>query len=77
MTKSDQHIAFVIARLFGGFFGGTAPALGADTILDIDFLHQRGKGLTALNLSFLRGVIVGATLSGFISGSVSWPVQFW
>ena len=77
MTKSDQYIAFVMARLFGGFFGGTAPALGADTIVDMYFLHQRGKGLTALNLSFLGGVIVGPTLSGFISGSVSWPVQFW
>lgn len=39
MTKSDQNIAFVMARLFGGFFGGTAPALGADTIVDIYFLH--------------------------------------
>lgn len=34
MAKSDQYIAFIIARLFGGFFGGTAPALGADTIID-------------------------------------------
>ena len=54
-----------MARLFGGFFGGTAPALGVDTVVDIYLLHQRGKGLTALNLSFLGGVIVGPTLSGF------------
>ena len=77
MTKSDQYIAFVMARLFGGFFGGTAPALGADTVIDLFFLHQRGKALTILNLSFLGGVVVGPTLSGFISGSASWPVQFW
>ena len=77
MTKSDQYIAFIMARLFGGFFGGTAPALGADTIIDLFFLHQRGKGLMVLNLSFLGGVVVGPTLSGFISDSASWPVQFW
>ena len=77
MTKSDQYIAFVMARLFGGFFGGIAPALGADTIVDMFFLHQRGKGLTILNLSFLGGGAVGPTLSGFISGSTSWTVQFW
>ena len=77
MTKSNQYIAFVMARLFGGFFGGIAPALGADTIVDMFFLHQRGKGLTILNLSFLGGVVVGPTLSGFIAGSTSWPVQFW
>lgn len=77
MTKSDQYGAFVTARLFGGFFGGNATALGADTIVDLYFLHQRGKGLTVLNLSFLGGVVVGPTLSGFIVGSASWTVQFW
>ncbi|CAF9935387.1 MAG: hypothetical protein ALECFALPRED_006371 [Alectoria fallacina] len=77
MTRSNQYGAFVVARLFGGLFGGTAPALGADTIVDMFFLHQRGKAFTALNLSFLAGVVVGPTLSGFIVGSTNWTVQFW
>ncbi|KAL8787507.1 MAG: hypothetical protein Q9213_002165 [Squamulea squamosa] len=77
MTHEDQYIPFVIARLFGGFFGGNATALGADTILDLFFLHQRGRGLTVLNLSFLGGVVVGPTLSGFIVGNAPWTVQFW
>ncbi len=77
MTRSNQYGAFVAARLFGGLFGGTAPALGADTVVDIFFLHQRGKAFTALNLSFLAGVVVGPTLSGFIVDSTTWTVQFW
>ena len=77
MTRSDQYPPFIVARLFGGLFGGVAPTLGADTIVDIFFLHQRGKAFTALNLSFLAGVVVGPTLSGFIVGSTSWTVQFW
>lgn len=77
MTGSNQYGAFIAARLFGGLFGGTAPALGADTIVDMFFLHQRGKAFTALNLSFLAGVVVGPTLSGFIVGSTRWTVQFW
>ena len=77
MTHANQYGAFVTARLFGGLFGGTAPALGADTIIDMFFLHQRGKAFTAFNLSFLAGVVVGPTLSGFIVGSTSWTVQFW
>ena len=76
-TKSDQYIAFIMARLFGESFCGTAPALGADTIIDMFFLHERGKGLTVFILTFLGGVVVGPTLSGLISGSASWPVQFW
>ena len=77
MTRSSQYGAFVAARLFGGLFGGTAPALGADIIVDMFFLHQRGKAFTALNLSFLAGVVVGPTLSGFIVDSTTWTVQFW
>ena len=77
MTQSTQYIPFVIARLFGGFFGGNAVALGAETVVELFFLHQRGKVLTALNLSFLFGVVMGPTYSGFIVGSAPWPVQFW
>lgn len=77
MVHSNQYAAFVTARLFGGLFGGVAPALGANTIVDMFFLHQRGKAFTALNISFLAGVVVGPTLSGFIVNSTSWTVQFW
>lgn len=77
MVRSNQYGPFIAARLFGGLVGGAAPALGAETIVDIFFLHQRGKAFTALNLSFLAGVVVGPTLSGFIVNSTSWTVQFW
>ena len=77
MTESNQYIPFVIARLFGGFFGGNAVALGAETVVALFFLHQRGGVLTALNLSFLFGVVMGPTYSGFIVDSAPWPVQFW
>lgn len=77
MIHSNQYSAFIAARLFGGLFGGVAPSLGADTIVDLFYLHQRGKAFTALNLSFLAGVVVGPTLSGFIVDSTSWTVQFW
>ena len=77
MTHSNQYGAFVAARLFGGLFGGSSTALGADTIVDMFFLHQRGKALAVLNISFLAGAIVGPTLSGFIVGSTNWTVQFW
>ena len=77
MTKPDQYGPFLAARLIGGLFGGNFVALGADVLVDIYFLHQRGKAFTALNLSFLLGVVIGPTFSGFIVQSASWPVQFW
>lgn len=77
MTRQDQYIPFVLARLFGGLFGGNAVALGGATMLDLFFLHQRGRALTVLNISFLMGIVVGPTFSGFIVASAPWPVQFW
>ena len=77
MTGSNQYNAFLVARLFGGFFGGNPVALGADALVDIFFLHQRGKALTVLNLSFLFGVVMGPIFSGFIVGNTTWTVQFW
>ena len=77
MVHSNQYSAFVAARLFGGLFGGVPVILGADTIVDLFFLHQRGKAFTALNIFFIAGAVVGPTLSGFIVSSTSWTVQFW
>ena len=70
-------IAFVIARLIGGLFGGTAATLGEETTDDLYLLHQRGKGLAVLNISFPSSVVVGQTLSGYISRSGPWTVQLW
>ena len=77
MTNPYQYTAFVMARLIGGLSGGrTAAALGADTIVDLYFLHQRGKGLAMLNISFLSGGVVGQALNGYISGSAPGRYSF-
>ena len=55
MGHPYQYIAFVMARLIGGIFGGMAAALRANTIVDLYFLRQCRKGLAVLNMSFLCG----------------------
>ena len=72
-NTTTLSLLIVIWRLFWRY----SSAFGADTIVDIFFLYQRRRGLTSLNLPFLGGVAVGSTLSGFIAGSTSWPVQYW
>ena len=44
MTRSDQYIPFVISRWLGGTFGSSPATIGAGIILDVFYLHQRGKG---------------------------------
>ncbi|PYH40710.1 polyamine transporter [Aspergillus saccharolyticus JOP 1030-1] len=77
MTHSDEYIAFVMSRLFAGFFGAVPTVIGPRMITDLLFLHQRGRAFTALHMSFLMGTIAGPTFSAFISAGTFFPVEFW
>jgi len=43
MTGPNHYISFVVSRLFAGLFGSVATILGSGCIMDVFFLHQRGK----------------------------------
>lgn len=46
-------------------------------ILDMFFLHQRGKAFACYTISTLFGTLAGPTFGGFIIESAAWPIQFW
>ena len=77
MTRSNQYNPFVISRLFAGMFGSIPSILGASTITDLFFLHERGRAYLAFSLSFLLGTVAGPTFGGFIVEHVDWPIEFW
>lgn len=45
--------------------------------MEIFFLHERGRVFTSFELSFLLGVNVAPTVSGFIVNNASWTWSFW
>lgn len=77
MTKSDQYEPFIVASLFRGLFGATPAIVGTRLLLDMFFLHERGKAFAAFTFMFLLGVLAGPTFSGFIVQHTKWPVEFW
>lgn len=77
MTQSNQYNPFVVSRLFAGVFGAVPSILGASTITDLFFLHERGRTFLTFSLSFLLGTVAGPTFGGFIVEHVDWPVEFW
>ncbi|PNY27015.1 Polyamine transporter [Tolypocladium capitatum] len=77
MTKPNDYNAFVVSRLFAGIFASPPLILGSATVLQIFFLHQRGKCLHILHIPYLLGVVVGPTFGGFIVATHPWPIQFW
>ena len=77
MTDPNDFNAFIISRWLGGLFGSVASTVGAGIILDIFFLHQRGRAFTEYYLGLESAPIVVPTISGFIVESNPWPVQIW
>ena len=77
MQDPNDYIPFVISRWLGGTFGVCPGTIGAGVIVDIFFLHQRGKAFAGYTLCQLFGALVGPTIGGLILHSNPWPVQIW
>ncbi|KAJ5093761.1 major facilitator superfamily domain-containing protein [Penicillium angulare] len=77
MTGPDQYIGFVLSRLFGGVFGSVPSILGAQMLMDLFFLHERGRVFTTFHMCFLMGTVAGPTFGGFVVQHVAWQFEFW
>lgn len=77
MTSPGQYIPFVLSRWLGGTFGACPGTLGAGIVIDIFYLHQRGKAFAVYTLSQLFGALAGPTIGGLILYRNPWPVQIW
>lgn len=77
MTGEGDYILFTVSRLLGGIFGSVPTILGAQPLMDMFFLHERGKAFTTFHLSFLLGTVAGPTFCGFVVQHADWPFEFW
>ncbi|KAF1975782.1 MFS general substrate transporter [Bimuria novae-zelandiae CBS 107.79] len=64
MTGSDDYYAFIASRLFASLFGSPSTILDAGYIIDLFFLHQRGRAFACYELSLLLE-------TGFARGSTA------
>jgi MFS family permease len=51
--------------------------LGPRYLVDLFFLHQRGRAFTILHLALNFGASAGPTFSGFIASNQSWTIEYW
>ena len=77
MTGSNDFIPFTISRLFCGLFGVIPAILGAGYIIDMFYLHQRGKAFAIFEVLIIFAVVGGGTLGGFIAQTKPWDYVFW
>jgi MFS family permease len=77
MTRPDQYAPELVSRYFAAFFGVSVSVLGPRYLVDMFFLHQRGRAFTVLHLALNFGASAGPTFSGFIAANQYWPVEYW
>ncbi|KAI9877446.1 MAG: hypothetical protein M1830_003868 [Pleopsidium flavum] len=77
MTSSNDYTPFIFSRWMAGMFAALPSNLTPAYIMDIFFLHQRGRAFTSLEISLLSAVIISPTLGGFIVETKPWPYVFW
>ena len=72
MTHPNDFNGFIVSRFFGGFFGSITGVLGPRILVDLFFLHQRGRAFSVFHWCFDFGTVAGPTLSAFIDAKTSW-----
>ena len=77
MTEPAQYIPFVVSRGLAGFFGTACQVLGNEVIINVFFLHQRGKAFAFYSTCFILGAVAGQSLGGFVIQHTSWAIQLW
>lgn len=77
MTSSNDYVPFVVSRMLSGLSGAIPAILGSGYIIDLFYLHQRGKAFAVFEIAITFAVLGGGTLSGFIAEGHYWDVVFW
>ncbi|WPH03302.1 Hypothetical protein R9X50_00617900 [Acrodontium crateriforme] len=75
-TGEGDYISFTLSRLFAGLFGAIPAILGSGYIIDMFFLHQRGKAFAVFEVLIIFAVVGGGTLSGFVAQTQPWQYVF-
>lgn len=77
MTSPNDYIPYILSRYFSGFFGYIPTILGPLYIVELFFLHQRGRVFTIFYLALHLGATLGPTFSGFVAAHGSWTLEYW
>ncbi|KUI64804.1 hypothetical protein VM1G_01242 [Cytospora mali] len=77
MRAPDQYDAFMASKFCAGFFGNAVSVLGPLYLVDLFFLHQRGRAFNFLGIAMNLGASAGPTFSGFITVHLPWYNEYW
>lgn len=77
MTKASEYAPYLASRFFAGFGATVPPALGPRILLDLFFIHERGRAFSVFTLSYLLGTLAVPTVGCFVASQADWSFMFW
>ncbi|KAF8998411.1 MFS general substrate transporter, partial [Cyathus striatus] len=69
--------ALIFARVINAFGPSAAVGLGAGTVVDIFYFHQRGKAMGVFTLMLTNGGHISPIVGGYVAKSMGWRWCFW
>lgn len=71
-AESNDYQTFLASRSVIGIFGAISAILGSGYIIDMFFLHQRGKAFAVFEVLIIFAVVGSGTLGAFITKTNPW-----
>ncbi|KAJ3559989.1 hypothetical protein NP233_g11125 [Leucocoprinus birnbaumii] len=76
-AEAKSYGTLIVARAFNGSGAATAAVLGAGTISDMCFMHQRGKAMGLYTLMSTNGAHLAPIIGGYVARNRGWRWCFW
>ncbi|RDB25095.1 hypothetical protein Hypma_007426 [Hypsizygus marmoreus] len=76
-AKSTKFGTLVLARAINGFGPSAALGLGATTVVDLFFVHERGKAMGIFTLMLTNGAHLAPIVGGYVAKDLGWRWCFW
>jgi len=77
MTHKGDYWSFLGSRFLSGIFGTVTGILAPRVLVDLFFLHQRGRAFTIFHFFMDFGTIGGPTLGALVGSGRSWTSAYW
>ncbi|KAF9012642.1 major facilitator superfamily domain-containing protein [Cyathus striatus] len=74
---SHSYAGLIVVRMINGFGPSASYGLGAGTIVDLFYMHQRGRAMGLFTLTQTSGAHLAPIVGGYVARSLGWRWCFW
>ncbi|KAF8161396.1 MFS general substrate transporter [Crassisporium funariophilum] len=76
-AKATSYGTLILARAINGIGASAALGLGAGTVVDVFYMHQRGKAMGIFTLMQTNGAHLAPIIGGYVARDRGWRWCFW